>query len=775
MQSSKRLWWILGVLFIVSFGALGLIGGEIYQKAPPVPEAVVTQSGETVYTRDDIQRGRQVWQSIGGQQLGSIWGHGGYLAPDWTADWLHREAEALLDIWAAREAGVPYAELSPERQAALQARLQAEMRANTYYPETGNIIVSDDRAAAMREVAAHYVSLFGSTPELHELREQYAIQDGAIRLAEHRELMPAFFFWTAWAATTERPDSDITYTANWPHEPLVGNTPTTATGVWSIASVILLLAGVGAMVWYHAAQKEHQPPVPPKSDPLRELRVTPSMRATAKYFYTVIALFLLQMTLGAITAHYAVEGHEFYGYNLSEILPYSVTRTWHTQLGIFWIATAWLATGLYIAPAISGYEPKFQRLGVNLLYVALLVVVLGSMAGEWLAVQQVFDLDTNFYLGHQGWEFVDLGRVWQLLLFGGLMIWLGLMGRSLWPALRAKSENSTLLWLLFLSTVAIGLFYGAGLTWGKHTHISMVEYWRWWVVHLWVEGFFEVFATAVIALLFNRLGLVGARSANNATLFATIIFLFGGILGTLHHLYFAGTTEPVIAIGAVMSALEVVPLVLLGIEAVENYRHTRAVGWMRSYRWPVMFFVAVAFWNLVGAGLFGFIINPPIALYYIQGLNTTANHAHAALFGVYGMLGIGLMLFCLKGLTDARAWKDRLLAPAFWLLNGGLAAMTFFSLLPAGIYQAWASVAVGLWYARSPEIVQSPLMDTFVWMRVPGDIIFAAGAVLLAVFALRLWWGNRRHAMEAATAETSGAGGALGSGAPAAPQAPRKE
>jgi len=749
MNPSKRLWWTLAALFTVSFGILLWIGGDIYRQAPPMPEQVVSQGGRVLYSKDDIQRGRQVWQSMGGMQVGSIWGHGSYLAPDWSADWLHREAVGLLDTWSEREFQAPFDLVGAERQAALKARLAAEMRANTYDEATGAITVSDDRAAVIDEVAEHYVGVFGNDPAFESLREQYAIANDALPSAEHRELLTGFFFWSSWAATTERPGSDITYTANWPHEPLVGNTPTVSAGMWSIASVILLLAGIGALVWYHASQKAHELPVTPKSDPLAEIRVTPSMRATAKYFYTVIALFIAQMTLGAITAHYAVEGHEFYGFNLSEILPYAVTRTWHTQLAVFWIATAWLATGLYMAPAISGYEPKYQKLGVDILYVALVTVVIGSLAGEWLGVQQYFDLDTNFYLGHQGWEYVDLGRFWQILLFVGLMVWLGLMGRALWPALKARTENRTLLWLLFLSTVAIGLFYAAGFAWGKHTHISMVEYWRWWVVHLWVEGFFEVFATAIIALLFTRLGLVRASTANTVTLFATVVFLTGGILGTLHHLYFSGTTEGVIAVGAMMSALEVVPLVLLGFEAVETYRHGRAAPWMKAYHWPVMFFVAVAFWNLVGAGLFGFIINPPIALYYIQGLNTTANHGHAALFGVYGMLGIGLMLFCLRGMTSPRAWKDKLLAPSFWLLNAGLVGMTFFSLLPAGIYQAWASITEGMWYARSPEVIHSFWMETFVWMRVPGDIVFAAGAAILAVFAFRLWLGSRGTAVPA--------------------------
>jgi nitric oxide reductase subunit B len=249
----------------------------------------------------------------------------------------------------------------------------------------------------------------------------------------------------------------------------------------------------------------------------------------------------VQVLLGAVTAHYAVEGQAFYGFPLADYLPYSLTRTWHTQLSVLWIATAWLGTGLYVAPAISGREPKLQRLGVNVLFGALLLVVIGAFTGQWFAVMQRMGLDLNFWFGHQGYEYVDIGRAWQIALFGGLMFWLFLVGRALWPALRRGAEHASITMLLFLSTIAIGLFYGAGLMWGQHTHLSMVEYWRWWVVHLWVEGFFEVFATAVIAFLFTKLGLVRAKSATTAVLFATIVFLTGGVLGTFHHLYFTGT------------------------------------------------------------------------------------------------------------------------------------------------------------------------------------------------------------------------------------------
>jgi nitric oxide reductase subunit B len=457
----------------------------------------------------------------------------------------------------------------------------------------------------------------------------------------------------------------------------------------------------------------------------------------------VIALILAQVGMGILTAHYAVEGHSFFGFPLGEILPFIVSRTIHTQFAVLWIATAWLATGLYIAPAISGKEPRYQALGVNVLFYALLFIVAGSTITGWLGTLQHLGTTYSFWVGNQGLEFTSMGRVWQILLFVGLLFWVTLLARGLMPALRTPSASRGLIAMVFLAALCIGGFYATSLTWGPKTHYAMVEYWRWWLVHLWVEGFFEVFATAVIALLFTRLGLIGAATANSAIVLETIVFLFGGILGTLHHLYFTGTPTFVIAIGAMFSALEVVPLAMIGVEAWRNYQRLQSAPWVQAYKWPILCFIAVGFWNVIGAGLLGFTINTPIALYFMQGMNMTAAHGHAALFGVYGMLGIGLMLFCLRGLTERAAWCDRLLAPMFWSLNIGLAMMVFISLVPAGIYQAWASVTKGTWYARSPEVVHSQLMETLVWMRVPGDVVFAAGCFFLALFAFRLATGAR--------------------------------
>jgi nitric oxide reductase subunit B len=739
MSATKKLWLFLAALLVSSFSVLLWMGHEIYREKPPIPEAFLGPSGDVLYTRADIERGREVWQSIGGMQLGSIWGHGAYVAPDWSADWLHREATALLDIHADLEHGTTWAALDADAQAALRERVKREMRRNSFDPASGNVVLDANRIAAARSVAAHYDGLFGRDPAFATLRENYAMKEGTVPDDSRRAALGAFIHWAAWAATTERPGQSITYTSNWPSEPLVGNQPTSGVFLWTVFSVLFLIAGVGAMVWYHAAHLKADELAPPKSDPLLGVVATPSMKATAKYFWIVVALFLAQIALGATTAHYQVEGQTLYGIQLAEVLPYSLTRTWHTQLGVLWIATAWLATGLFLAPAIGGAEPKFQRLGVNFLFACLLLIVVGSFVGQWFAVMQEMSLEANFWFGHQGWEYVDLGRFWQIFLFVGLMLWLVLMGRALWPALKRRDETRSIVALLFLSTIAIGLFYGAGLMWGRHTHISMVEYWRWWVVHLWVEGFFEVFATAIIAFLFVKLGLVRGRSATAAVLFATVIFLTGGVLGTAHHWYWAGTPTSIIAIGASFSALEVVPLALIGFEAWETYMRSKASPWMVRYRWPILFFVAVAFWNLVGAGLFGFLINPPLALYYMQGLNLTPLHGHTALFGVYGMLGIGLMLFCLRLMKPQVSWDSPLLARGFWALNIGLAGMALLCLLPMGILQVAAAIENGYWFARSAEFMQSPIIETLVWLRVPGDVVFSVGAVFIALFVARLW------------------------------------
>ena len=724
----KRLWIGFTVVILGSFAVLGWAGVRVYQQQPPLPDRVVTANGRTFIGAGEIELGRDVWRSLGGMEMGSIWGHGGYVAPDWTADYLHREAVSVLDQWGRQRHGMPYQTLDPSAQAGLRDEVQRTFRASGYDPATHALVVDGARAAAFEENVRYYTDVFARG------RYEFAIPQGTLTDGARARQMTAFFFWTSWAASTNRPGDTVTYTSNWPHEPLVGNRPTGEAVVWTGVSVLLLLGGIGLLAFRHARQAPEVLAPAPASDPLLNATSTPSQRATVKYFWTVAALAVLQVVTGVITAHYGVEGNGFFGVRIDGILPYTVTRTWHTQLGIFWIATAWLAAGLFIAPAVGGAEPRFQRAGVNVLFGALIIVVLGSMTGEWLSIKQMLPGEAWYWFGHSGYEYIDPGKVWQIGLLIGLFLWLFLVARALMPALRRDDEQRPILTLFLISSIAIAGFYGAALGAGRHTSLSMAEYWRWWVVHLWVEGFFEVFATVVIAFLFAKLGLVGLKSAARASTLGATIYLGGGIIGTLHHLYFSGTPAVVMALGSVFSALEVVPLLFVGYEAWDNLKRTTHAPWVQQYKWPIYFFVATAFWNLVGAGLFGFMINPPIALYYMQGLNTTAVHGHAALFGVYGMLGLGLTLFVLRAMNPAVRWRDGVIKCSFWSMNVGLMAMVGLSLLPVGLAQTWASVETGYWYARSPEFIQSPVLQFFRWLRAPGDMLFTLGILAFVVF-----------------------------------------
>jgi len=755
MGNYRKLWFTLIGVMIVCFSLLGYYGVEVYRTAPPIPQKVQAEDGRVLYTQEGILDGQTAWQSVGGMQLGSIWGHGAYQAPDWTADWLHRELLAWLDLAAQAQHGKALDQLDADAQAVLQARLKKEYRTNTFDAATGTMTVSKLREQAIARNVQYYSQLFSDAPEFQKTREHYAMKENTLPSAERRAQMAGFFFWTAWAAATERPaevggGTGATYTNNWPHEPLIDNRPTAENMIWSVASVVLLIAGVGFLVWAWAFLGKHdeEDPVPPAHDPLTRVPLTASQRALGKYLLLVVALFTFQIMLGGFTAHYTVEGQKFYGLDVSQWFPYALVRTWHIQSALFWIATGFLAAGLFLAPLINGgKDPKFQKLGVDVLFWALFVVVAGSFIGNYLAIAQILPPEWNFWLGHQGYEYVDLGRLWQIGKFAGIAFWLVLMARGVFPALLAPNgQDKNLLALLTFSIVAIGLFYGSGLFYGERTHLSVMEYWRWWVVHLWVEGFFEVFATTALAFIFSTLGLVSYRMATTASLASASLFMLGGIPGTFHHLYFSGTTTPVMAVGAAFSALEVVPLVVLGHEAWEHWRLKNKAPWMANLKWPLMCFIAVAFWNMLGAGVFGFLINPPAALYYIQGLNTTPMHAHAALFGVYGFLALGFTLLVLRYIRPQMVFSERLMKTGFWWLNAGLVLMIATSLLPIAVMQFHASFTHGLWYARSEEFMQQPILQTLRWVRTFGDLVFIVGALAVVWQVVSGVFGSRAPA-----------------------------
>ena len=730
MGEYKKYWIAVVAVLIIGFSILGYLGTDVYHQAPPVPTAYVSQDGQVLFTKEDILHGQSAWQSTGGQSVGTVLGHGAYQAPDWTADWLHKEVSIMLDIKSQEAFGVLYNQLGPAQQAAVKEVVKEEYLGSAVRDD-GTVVLSPERITAMNITGRYFVELYGDNPELTLTRDHFAMKDNTLPELQDRIDMARFFFWTTWMASTQRPGTDATYTNNWPHEPLLDHNPTPESVAWSVVSVIILLCGIGVVVWLWSFGKkdDEHALVPPAEDPISKITLTPSQRSLGKYLFTILALFLFQLGMGGIIAHYTVEGQAFYGIPLAQYFPYSIARTWHIQASLFWIAMAFLSAGLFLAPIINGgKDPKYQKLGVDILFWALVVLVVGSFGGTYLGVAHQIPAAWNFLLGHQGYEYIELGRIWQWIEYIGILFWLVLMIRSIIGAFKQKGDKNLIAAFIF-SVIMVGIFYGPGLFYGEHSHLAIMEYWRWWVIHLWVEGFFEVFSTTLMAFIFVTLGLVSYRAGTVAAISSGAIYLIGGIPGTFHHLYFTGVTSTIVATGASFSALEVVPLVLLGYEAFENYTRLHSAPWMHRLKWPVYCFIAVSFWNLVGAGVFGFLINMPVSLFYIQGLNTTAVHAHTALFGVYGFLSLGFVFLIARYIRPEVEFNDKLMKFGFWALNIGLALMVLISLLPIGLIQSWASVTTGLWFARSEEFMQQPLLQNLRWARLIGDTILIVGAV----------------------------------------------
>jgi len=730
---------ILLFFLVVCFGVLLYGGYRINREKPPIPDTVTDPAGRVIFSGEDILNGQNYYFSRGGQHIGTIWGHGSYLAPDWSADFLHRMTLFITARYnglsveeAAKFTQDDFDNLSKVKQAELSALTQEDLKKNRYDPQKGRLTFTRYQAEAFLTLQKYYTNLFENG------NERMGLQPGIVQNSEEGHQVTGFFAWLAWAAVTPRPGQDITYTSNWPSDELAGNKPLPGAVIWSIVSVILLILAIGVVMFLYLRYLREDDYASELITKFEEPQPTASQKATVPYFLVAMILFAVQALAGSITGHFTVEGTHFFGISLGNILPYAAIRSWHLQLAVFWIATCFLAAGLFIGPFV-GREPNKQRFWVTTLFVAIVIVVLGALSGTWLSIHGTFG-GNGFYLGHQGYEYIELGRIWQLLLIAGMLIWLVLVLRAIIPALKDEKDSGGLTHMLLYSAITIPLFYMAGLMYTKGTHLSDAEYWRWWVVHLWVEAFFEVFATVVLAFILSKIGAVSRKFAL-ITVYASItLYLGSGVIGTFHHLYWSGTPTPVIALGAVFSALEVVPLTLLGFEAAHNLRIIEKGGVNYAYKWPIYFFIAVAFWNMVGAGVFGFLINPPIVLYYAQGLNTTPIHAHTALFGVYGFLAIALMLFSVRHIVTRYSWSDRLLKWGFWLLNGGLIAMTLISLVPSGFYQFYKSVKYGTWYARSPEITSGPVIKTLSYMRIGPDLVFISGAIVMLIFIVRAAW-----------------------------------
>lgn len=727
--------WAQGValVMIFSFFVMGFLTFRTYTDSMPMPEKVVNQNGQTIFTGAQITEGQRLFQARGLMEYGSILGHGAYLGQDFTAEYLRNAAESVKKQYTDSGAQDP------------QGKTVEEFRTNRYNSDTGVLTFTDAQVQAYQEQVDYYTKFFG------EASTKYGLKPKVVSDPAQVKALTSFFAWTAWAAAAERPGFTYSYTNNWPMEPRVDNGPTADMLVWSGLSLIVLIGGTGIMfaVYGRWSRKigwhsEEAPTISFRQP--GEVGLTLAQRATAWFFLVIALLFLIQTLVGAAAEHYRADILSFFGFNLAELLPFNLARTWHLQLSLFWTAAAFLAAGIFLTPLISGREPKGQSKLAYALLGALAVVVFGSLAAEALSIHGISWAKGPIF--EQQWEYLDLPRVFQILLTLGMFIWIIIIYRGIRARLRNESKGN-MPWLFFFSALTIPAFYAVGLLATSETTLSVAEFWRFWVVHLWVEDFLELFTTVMVAYIFVMLGVVREKIALGIIFMDVILYSMGGVIGTMHHLYFSGTPVEHMALGAFFSAAEVIPLTFLTVEAWAfmqlGARQEAKSSKPFPHRWAVMFLVAVGFWNFLGAGVFGFLINLPIVSYYEIGTALTANHGHAAMMGVYGMLAVGLAMFALRYLIPADKWPEKWARLSFWSLNIGLAWMVFATLLPLGVLQLYHSVGTSYYDARTLGYLTNPNNALLEWGRLPGDVIFIGGGVL--PFLWITWLGVRhfRH------------------------------
>jgi nitric oxide reductase subunit B len=729
---SDVLKWLLLAVAIVCFGLLGWATVLTYQQVPPQPAVFVDPAGATVMTSEDVVSGKGGFQKADLMDYGSIYGMGSYFGEDYTASTLVRLGLLTRENLARSMYGGAFAGLRPEQAAAVTSAMQQQLQ---------GIDLTQQRVMLPQAVAAAVV---GARVELTNALNTVNLSRGwtpALSLNPALRVQTAdFIIYSAITTVARRPGMTSSWTENWPYEPLVGNSATTNTFQWTWISFCFTFFSMGFVLFLYRAWLDH-PDDAPRERGLAIFRpLTASQRKTGKYFIVVALVFLASQGAGAVMAHSYYDRETFYGVQLNYILPFNFLRSFHLQAPIIWIGLGWIASGLFLAPAIAGgREAKGQGFLVDALFWVSLFVVAAALVGNYLGIQGVIDQGW-FWFGNQGLSYIQLGRFWQICFFAALASWSILMFRALWPSRDVLAKAARQFWsgnirlehLIWASTVNVAALYACGMIplTGIEKSFTITDFWRWWVVHLWVEQSFEFFAVAISAYLLMSLGLVSRKLAERSVYLELILIFLGGVLGTGHHLYWAGGPSMWVPLGSMFSFIEVLPLVLLILEAIAQHRLIRGEASF-NYGLAYTYVLGSAFWNFVGAGVFGGgTLNAPLVNYYEHGTFLTLNHAHTSLFGAFGLLALGLIYFCLRYRAGENAvFNERPGYIAFWCYNAGLVMWTLLHFFPIGWPQLAAVYEHGFAWARSQAFYDQTRY--WQWMRLPGDVVFSAGALLM--------------------------------------------
>ncbi|HEU5289712.1 MAG TPA: cbb3-type cytochrome c oxidase subunit I, partial [Cyclobacteriaceae bacterium] len=730
-------WWLpLLIIFTVSMTGVFMIGLHTYTEAPPVPD-FTAEDGRMVYSKESIQKGQAIFQKYALMEYGSMFGDGAYRGPDYSAEALHYTA-VFMDDFYNHQLESQAADDQDLKKLGISQRIKNELKINKYNKSDNTVILSEAQAYAARELATYYKNVFADPGQQRAVSPSGYLTD----LNEITDLS-AFFFWGGWVCAVERPGKDYSYTHNWPYDETAGNTPSPAVIIWSIVGSLGLVLGLGIVLYYHGRLEKLEDKVfTSNSAPLmthagiERFKPTITQKATYKFFYAATLLFAVQVLAGILTVHDFVGFVNFWGFNIQEVLPITITRSWHVQLSLLWISACWIGASFFVMPMLSPKEPRGQLALINSMFGLIIILVGGSFVGMLIGPKGMVG-DYWYWIGHQGWEYLEPGKIWQGLLYIIFALWVVTLYRGLKPVMTLKQPWALPNWLVY-ATLSILVLLCSGLMFTPKTNFVIADFWRWMVIHMWAEAFFEVFTTILIGYFMVLMGLVSARAATRVIYLASLLFLGSGLLGISHNFYWNAKPVFTMALGSVFSTLQVVPLILLTLEA---WRFRKLPGQLEKgqnggprqtfgFSGAFLFLLGVNFWNFFGAGVMGFIINLPIANYYEHGTYLTVNHGHAALMGVYGNLSLAAVLFCCQLMFESSVWNTRLVTTAFWSINIGLLLMVLLDLFPAGILQFNAVVENGLWFARSSQFIDSTAFQSLTWMRIIGGSIFVVGGVL---------------------------------------------
>ena len=736
----------LKALFVANLLAMSAGAWYSHWNAPPIPETIRAPNGETIVTAEQVRAGKKVFQSAGLMNQGSILGNGAYFGVDLTADALSLKTEYIRDFYARERDADSFDALGVDERAAVAARVERELDATS----------GPDAEYSPAETHAHRRIREEYTERYHEGDLDRGIPVGFLDSEEKARRLADFSLWTAWMAHADRPGSDHSYTNDWPHAPASGNRPPTQSVLWSAASVILLVAGGGVGVWAYRALDLAEPITDAVDVPTPdEVSVTPAQRAAARYVPVAGVLFSLQTLLGGLLAHYHVERTGFYGIfealgiDIVSLVPFTAGRTWHVNLAILWITTLWLGGGLFLPGLFTDRDPPYQAAGVTGLLGALVVATVGAFVGVWLGIQGTFDPlsdgDRWWWLGNEGLEYLEAGRLWKLLLLVGFVGWTGLVARGTGIGtddgpLVGDGSQSGLGHLLVYAGGSIALLFATSTFYTPETNMAVTEFWRWWVVHMWVEGAFEFFMVAVVSIALVAMDLLEQAEAEQAILFEVFTIMAAGIVGVSHHYWWVGLPNLWVPVGTTFSTLEFVPIVFVLYRAFGEYRSLAAQGADFPYSTAFLFIVGATIWNFVGAGVLGFFLNIPVLNYYEHGTYLTLAHSHAATFGAFGLLALGLGTYVLRVVTPEDAWDPTWFRRSFWLSNVGLAVMVVGSLLPVGFLQLEVIYEKGFAAARDVDFYERPIVQKLSWARLPGDGLVIGGALAFTGAAIAHLW-----------------------------------